>query len=285
MPLIFTKSSAPVSAETKLQVFFDQAAEDYEQGKYDDALYCLTKVLALQPTHAEALENQGAITSIILFTEKAAELYSNACTENEPAIWEELFRSALLYCEQALKIDPLNYTALRRKYATLYQLAQHSDALLTIEAALNDTKLAQNDPIIYADQASILNLLNRHQDAYESAMQSFALADKHEEDRSLVAYKAIIRALKKVNDLEHALVWSREALMHYPEDRKLTDQRAELLSLLHRSAETNQRVRTAGSELQGSAAALSSVGITARAEAGGGAGVSADAGVGATLRL
>ena len=159
--------------ELKGTVWRQEVALRFYEGRYEDALEALDKVLEINQGDEVALSLKGLALGLLGRHEEALDAVDNA-----------------------LEIDPKNGFALSRKVVELGILGRHEDVLDSLEKAL---KINPDDEIALQTKGIALLDLKRYDDALDVAekLKEVATSESHKIDAALTMIKAYVSLDRK----------------------------------------------------------------------------------------
>ena len=148
---IFAQSSlnspSSIINSTEVETLYNTANNFYDNQKYDEALQYFDKVLDIDPSNVNALNNKGLALDHLQRYDEALQYFDKALTidpssfsalNNKGTALDHLQRydEALQYFDKALTIDPSSVNALNNKGTALDHLKRYNEALQFYDKAL-----------------------------------------------------------------------------------------------------------------------------------------------------
>jgi tetratricopeptide (TPR) repeat protein len=220
-------------------------------GRYEEAIHCCEKALALDPRNVNAWNNKGISLSDLGRYEEALRCYDKAL-ELDPCYtlaWTnkgssldslERHEEALRCCDKALELDPHYGNAWTNKGVSLGSLGRNEEAILSFDKAL---ALDPHNAATWNNKGSSLSSLGRFEEALGCLDKALALDPRNVNAwnnkgvslNSLGHFEEALRCCDKALELDprYTLAWTNKGnslhfLGHHEEAIRCYDKALEL---------------------------------------------------------
>jgi len=205
----------PQSKELEAVEWTNKGASLNALGRYEEAIRCCDKALALDPRDVDAWNNKGSslgrlgrYEEAIRCLDKALELdprHVNAWTNKGNSL-DGLGRheEAILCYDKALEFDPRIAGACSNKGSSLGRLGRHEDAIRWFNSAL---ALDPRDAVAWNNKGSSLGSLGRHEEEIRCYDKALELDPRH-----VNAWTNKGSSLRNLERFEDAIRWFNSAL-------------------------------------------------------------------------